>query len=328
MRTRRSAFTLVELLVVIAIIGILVALLLPAIQAAREAARRTECVSNLKNMGLAFQNHLSANRFFPTGGWGWTWTGDPDRGYNERQPGGWAYNILSYCEHASIHDLGKGMSAANKRRAATEAIKSPCAIYYCPSRRTKDLFPNLIGGGTNYDTTPFVTRSDYAANAGSGASNQSGGGPGSLQDGDASFFNTGDWKTIVTKSDGICYARSKVGVKLISDGQSKTICAGEKYLDPKLYETGVDGADNEHAYTGWNNDLYRTANNVGSNDPSPDTSGSKNNETNRFGGPHISTWNCFMADGAVMQIPYETNFLVVQAMCDRNDGKAFEMPKQ
>ena len=97
-RTLRG-FTLVELLVVIAIIGILIALLLPAIQAAREAARRSQCKNNLKQMGLAAQNHLSTQKCFPSGGWGFLWVGDPDRGYGNRR----AVGSIRFC-HLSIND--------------------------------------------------------------------------------------------------------------------------------------------------------------------------------------------------------------------------------
>src|SRR3990172_387227 len=100
---RKSGFTLVELLVVIAIIGILVALLLPAIQAAREAARRTQCKNQLKQIGLAMQNHVSTHRVFPTGGAviypkiGDYVVDDKPLG-PDKQGLGWGYQILSYLE--------------------------------------------------------------------------------------------------------------------------------------------------------------------------------------------------------------------------------------
>ena len=97
-RQHNRGFTLVELLVVIAIIGILIALLLPAIQAAREAARRMQCSNNLKQIGQACLSHVDSLKFFPTGGWGWGWAGEASRGFGPGQPGGWAYNILPYME--------------------------------------------------------------------------------------------------------------------------------------------------------------------------------------------------------------------------------------
>src|ERR1700741_4299433 len=101
----RPAFTLVELLVVIAIIGILVALLLPAIQAAREAARRTECVNDWKQLSIGCMNHEDQVKFYPSGGWGNRWVGDADRGLGADQPGSWYYGILPFIEEQALHDM-------------------------------------------------------------------------------------------------------------------------------------------------------------------------------------------------------------------------------
>lgn len=136
-----AAFTLVELLVVIAIIGVLVALLLPAVQAAREAARRTQCVNNVKQMMLGMQNHESAKRAFPSGGispWpriedfltdskpGVANTGTTGTPLGpDRQGLSWAFQILPYLEGQGLHNL--------KTTAQIETATVP--MYHCPSRR-------------------------------------------------------------------------------------------------------------------------------------------------------------------------------------------------
>src|SRR5438046_2235683 len=107
---RAQGFTLVELLVVIAIIGILVALLLPAVQAAREAARRTQCKNNIKQLSLGCLLHEDAHKYLPSGGWRDSYWADPNRGYGGKQPGSWYYNILAYIEEQALRDLGKGIA--------------------------------------------------------------------------------------------------------------------------------------------------------------------------------------------------------------------------
>src|SRR5215203_3835276 len=107
LQSRRRGFTLIELLVVIAIIGILVALLLPAVQAAREAARRTQCKNHLKNIVLAMHNHVSAHKVFPSGGIGpWPKIENYVSGGKPlaaaKQGLSWAYQILPYIEEGTL----------------------------------------------------------------------------------------------------------------------------------------------------------------------------------------------------------------------------------
>ena len=179
MYRRRNAFTLVELLVVIAIIGILVALLLPAVQQAREAARRIQCVNNLKQQGLAWLNHESAQGFLPSSGWGWRWQGDPDKGFGESQPGGWAFSVLPFLEESNVRDLGQGMgySADHVPETAKQeqmllGVQSPIPAFNCPSRRGATVFPMVRNNWLGFNLTSCragqcdVARSDYQANSG------------------------------------------------------------------------------------------------------------------------------------------------------------------
>src|SRR5690349_17246307 len=134
-----EGFTLVELLVVIAIIGILVALLLPAVQAAREAARRNQCVNNLKQLSLGALNHESTHKQFPSTGLGNSWVGDPNYGYGRKQPGGVFFNVLPFIEEQQLHDMGMGVGAngsdATRKALFAQRDQTVIKTMVCPSRR-------------------------------------------------------------------------------------------------------------------------------------------------------------------------------------------------
>ena len=140
---KSRGFTVVELLMVIVIIGILISLLLPAVQAAREAARRGQCTNNLKQLATGCLNHESAIKTFPTNGWAFAFLGHPDRGPGLRQPGGWVYNILPYIEQDSLFRGQAALTGTSLQAAAATLMQTPVPLLHCPSRRPAVLYPNL-----------------------------------------------------------------------------------------------------------------------------------------------------------------------------------------
>ena len=154
LRNRKQGFTLVELLVVIAIIGVLVALLLPAVQAARESARRLQCKNQLRQLALSFHMHHDSQQYLPSGGWTWRWLGMPDLGFGKEQPGGWLYSTLPYMELGNLHQLGAGAtSVAAIKQASIDRTQAPFDGMTCPSRRDKNVYAMIGFGATDFVLT-------------------------------------------------------------------------------------------------------------------------------------------------------------------------------
>lgn len=232
----KFGFTLVELLVVIAIIGILVALLLPAIQAAREAARRTQCVNNLKQMGVAILNYEGTKRSFPFGRWNVTTDTSkhtvPDRTAKSNDQS-WQVVALPYAEEqgiASQYDLKKAwFDPANRT-----AISAPLAIFICPSVPASGRYD------PSFTTSPTPYPGDYGCTNGVGAPiwDQHIGEIGKYP-GEVSGQGEDDSHVIgvMTKR----FDRTVCRAKDITDGLSKTILVTESAGKPDLYTDGHAG---------------------------------------------------------------------------------------
>ena len=259
-RQNERGFTLVELLVVIAIIGILIALLLPAIQAAREAARRMQCSNNLKQIGQACLSHVDSLKFFPAGGWGWGWAGEADRGFGLRQPAGWAYNILPYIELRQLHDLNKGYNRAMGKVIASTPIDG----YYCPTRRAPLAYPYVHPDPyINIDRPEITGRTDYAGNSGD-VYNNAPFGPGSYSEADS--WGPDTWANCEGGSNsntGIFGVHFVLKPTQIIDGSSHTYLVGERYLNSDHYSDGTE-CDNDQ---GWDLGYDVDTNRWTTNDP-------------------------------------------------------------
>ncbi|MBT3210501.1 MAG: DUF1559 domain-containing protein [Planctomycetaceae bacterium] len=213
---KRSGFTLIELLVVIAIVGVLVGLLLPSVQQARESARRMQCGSNLRQLMLAMHSHESARRQFPAGYLSDTTRNDRDVSTFDAAPGtGWGLQLAPYLEasaiannYANVSDASLGMLHATNRSLISQQFQ----FFLCPSSAgergsftVKDIDGIPLAGGIQ------LGRSHYVANAGHEE-------PWGMNPPPSS------WTTI---SNGPLYRNSATRNKNVTDGMSTTVFLGE-----------------------------------------------------------------------------------------------------
>ncbi|MEO1618416.1 MAG: DUF1559 domain-containing protein [Planctomycetota bacterium] len=325
----RSAFTLVELLVVIAIIGVLVALLLPAVQSAREAARRMQCSNNLKQIGLASLNYESAFKQLPAG----PWDGDPDAFTADgRRPeaccraasrAGWTaqWRILPYLEQASVYEMATDDPPfwPNRPNNAREddVAQVLLSVYYCPSRRPPTGYGSgkfgrvdYAGNGGFYHGRPdsavnFIPEPPLGAPAVSTRSRTNGG--------------------LVKKRGGaIIWAKDGDKRRLadIKDGLSHSIMFAEKSL--AWTEHGLDGGDNERwNNAGWDTDTIRWhfPPKSDASTYAPDRDAGQRTNWNRYFGSSHPGLHAVLCDGSVQFYDYSVDAIAWKNLCVVDDGE-------
>ena len=299
-----SAFTLVELLVVIAIIGILVALLLPAIQAAREAARRTECNNKLKQIGVALHNYHDTFKVLPAG---FIYRGASTDGQPEW---GWAVAILPQLELTGFYEeLESTTNRLTQYYNATPPanmralLQTPLPIFRCPSDITKPLNNRIRFGATgHYD----LSTSNYVACAGTVVPDAAAGGASQGRDPQGMFFGN-----------------SFLGLRDVLDGTSCTIAAGERDAPHYAAVWAGVGSNNNYANEYTARTLARAGFIINWDYV---WSGNPENQGKGFASTHPGGANFLLADASVRFFSQNTNTAVMSDLGRRADGNPVTVP--
>ena len=347
---------------VIAIIGILVGLLLPAIQAAREAARRTECKNKLRQIGIAIQNHVDVVNIFPTGGDGkfpqienYVTGGKPNG--PAKQGLSWPYQILPYLEQNALHDI---VSTAQLQGAIVP-------LYNCPSRRSPTSVEDVKGIGdavvlTDYagatpctcktpdcteyynprDSVPLTVQahseSPVGGNGRSFFQGRHEGGerndaPRDNSVWDGVFVRTPwRWKFQGTQYELPVNVTPPVRMAQVTDGTSNTLLVGEKYVRSDLYGGGSDSDDRGWS-DGWDPDTMRStcfpplgdSDPIGFAQPDSETLFGLRTDVWYFGSAHPGTFNAAFVDGSVHTINFDIDVVLFNNLGTRNDGQIIDM---
>jgi hypothetical protein len=298
------------------VIGILVALMLPAVQAAREAARMTQCRNNLKQIATAFYNFESAKGYFPGHGGeriprGATFDAKRKAMFPVVKPtGNWMLQSIKYMEDALVADIliaaALGKANANDLKIA---VTVPIPNLYCPTRRQPLAYPNLKKALDLYG--PVGARTDYAINGGTST--------------DAGGTNkAGDRFTV--EFDGIWLLGRRCSVEKIVDGLSKTYMVGEKAMDALLYTTGADWGD--RVPIAGVEDIDASANSYvrfAVRPPARDVAGNCL-ACHDYGSAHPAAWNIAMADGSVRTQRFDLDLLTHRALSSINGNEVIAEP--
>jgi prepilin-type N-terminal cleavage/methylation domain-containing protein len=324
---RRTGFTLVELLVVIAIIGILIALLLPAVQAAREAARRTQCKNNVKQLALACQSHLAAKKELPAGG----------TLINQLS---WLCYVLPYMEETALYETMKGGNAFERGSVGGGSDRggAPVAPDTRPHRGQYFALNNVNSIQCPSAPAP-MTRVTSGTLLGPDGNNiplymnhyQGIAGPVTAPGGIVYRLNNRCSAGNGGSSDqGLLEFGYAVKVRQVTDGLSKTLLLGE--LNFEVNEV----PDQRYSGTSWTKGIGNSSTLVSDSHSAamknirypinaPPVSGQSNNQP--LGSFHSSGTHVALGDGSVMFLTENINFTLYQSLASRDGGESASTPQ-